>query len=248
MCVCVYMWCVSVGFQGAHIWFTIVYQTHVLSRPHTSRDHTAYPLLPTVGLSSSPNTTQAPPTLPVEWTQVRVFQGHRDGVMQVAHSNYGTPEIGSTSVGMTSSLLHASLTSSLLSPFTLSFSSPSPFAILPPIFLNSFLSSFPPLLPPFTHTVPLTSALSVSSASFYKVGVVLVASLVTIPLPSPPAVMIWGSSPFLKYTGHSGAVNSISFYQKECWHVLYCFDRMWRYLPPVSRLPWQPSLAEKQMG
>eukprot|EP00731_Ephydatia_muelleri_P034171 Em0049g18a len=104
-------------------------------------------LLSTLGLSSSPNPTQAPPTLPVEWTQVRVFQGHRDGVMQVAHSNYGTPEIGSTSV-----------------------------------------------------------ALSVSSA-FYKMGVVLVASM---------------------YTRHSGAVNCISFYQKECWPALYCFDHMWR--------------------
>ena len=49
--------CVCIGFQDVHVWFTIVYQTHVLSRPHTSCDHTPYHLLPTVGF---PNPTSHP--------------------------------------------------------------------------------------------------------------------------------------------------------------------------------------------
>lgn len=110
-------------------------------------------------------TKKARPTLTVEWAQVRVFQGHRDGVMQVAHSKHGTPVIGSTSVDGTA--------------------------------------------------------------------------------------LIWDpdtGTPFLKYTGHSGAVNCISFHQKEvlaCTVSGDCFGHVWRYLPPVSGLPRQPSLAEK---
>ena len=96
---------------------------------------------------------------------------------------------------------------------------------------------YPPLLHPLS-LLPLTPPPLLSIPS----------SPPPYPLSSPDGTaLIWDpetGSPFLKYTGHSGAVNCISFHQKEvlaCTVSGDCLGHVWRYLPVVSGIPRQPN-------